>query len=112
MSTTVIALNIFDGMNLHQNYKTFAAAYEQEGMGFMEFCGWIEIIATKITPLRDRLEHTGVWEYEVCCPLGTQIAFFMKMKDAMPTEGEVLAWAQTLHNKFRGHDQSTKGPAL
>ena len=111
MSTTIVALNILDGMNHRENWGLLQAAWEEEGMGFVEFCGWVEGLATKVDELyKNFVEHPsasgygvwgyGVWEYEVCEPLGAQIVAFVRMSQKLPTEHEVMQWAKLLHETF------------
>lgn len=101
MSVTITALNILDGMNHHENWDLLQLAWEEEGMGFVEFCGWIEGLATKVDELYQSLtECPGVWEYEVCEPLGAQIVAFVRLSQKLPTEHEVMQWAKTLHEAF------------
>lgn len=101
MSTTVTALNILDGMNHHENWSLLQTAWEEDGMGFVEFCEWVEAVAAKVSELYKSLaECPGVWEYEVCEPLGAQIVAFVRMSQKLPTEDEVVQWAKVLHEIF------------
>lgn len=101
MSVTITALNILDGMNHHENWGLLQLAWEEEGMGFVEFCRWVEGLATKVDELYQNLkECPGVWEYEVCEPLGAQIVAFVRLSQKLPTEHEVMQWAKTLHETF------------
>ena len=95
-AATCTALNILDGMNHHKNWECLQAAWEYEGMGFLEFCLWIAELATFSEselvkgPPQD---FPGTYDYEVSYEVGAAITEFVRKTDRLPNETE---WKQML----------------
>lgn len=102
-NVSITALNILDGMDHHKNWEVLQPAWEKEGHGFLEFCGWITDLATISEELliqRNPQNFSGVYDYEVAYELGEQILQYVVSKGSLPSEVDCRRWLSVLADDF------------
>ena len=96
----VTALNILDGMDHRERWDALQAAWEVAGMGFIEFTVWIADIAShsenELAKQKPQ-DFCGVYDYEVSCSVGEDIALFMINNKKLPDERE---WKAMFAERF------------
>lgn len=100
---TATALNILDGMEHLENWELLQSAWENEGMGFIEFTRWIaELAELAVADLnkREPQNFPGVWDYEVSCHVGGLITKHVVSTGALPSTEEVERWFQISSDEF------------
>ena len=99
----VTALNIMDGLNHHRNWAELQNAWDNAGMGFVEFCGWISRLAEKSEEMlnrRDPQDFPGVYDYEVSAVVGARISAYVKANGELPETNLVVGWFEELADAF------------
>ncbi len=99
----VTAMNILDGMEHRANWEILQPAWEDQGMGFIDFTVWISGIAEYICDelsMRDPQDFPGVFDYEVSCELGELISSHTRSTGRLPTTEEIAHWVTVLIDEF------------
>ena len=105
IAVATTALNILDGTHHATNWNALQAAWDSEGMGFVEFCMWSSEIAFEANDrlqtahdVRDvhDLEFPGVYDYEVSYDIGSEILGYVLSHGALPP---MDVWKQWLTDK-------------
>ena len=100
---TVTALNVMDGLNLRDHWDTLQPAWEEEGMGFVEFCVWLtdaSIMANEQLETRLVQDFPGVFDYEVSHTIGELIVQHVTSTGKLPTQKELAHWWATEMDSF------------
>ncbi len=100
---TITALNILDGMEHTAHWDGLQEAWDNEGYGFIEFCGWIADVAKMVIDDLVRFggqDFPGVLDYEVSCELGALIRDSMLAYQMLPSEERLKDWINELMNEF------------
>lgn len=95
-AVAVTAMNILDGLDHHKHWDQLQLVWEDEDMGFVEFCAWIGEIAEeseRLLTTHDPQSFSGVYDYEVSCELGEWILNYMTRNNRLPPDEE---WKHTL----------------
>lgn len=109
-SVCITALNILDGTGISGNpklYQELHTCWEDAGMGFDGFCGWIaEFAEHSEAKLMQRQpeDFPSVYDYDVSHSLGMKIVSYMKALKKLPDEDDVKEWLDTLIEEFFAPD--------
>ena len=99
----VTALNILDGMDHHEHFEELQPVWDEYGMGFDGFCGWIVNEATMSEAkleAREVQDFPGVYDYDVSCQLGHDIMQHMLRTQKLPSEELISHWLDVLIDSF------------
>ena len=100
---SVTSLNILDGLSHQKHWDTLQPAWEEEGMGFIEFCLWITeiaILANEKLEARDPQSFPGVFDYEVSCEVGEQVLMHVTSTGRLPSTEELSHWLDVQMDTF------------
>jgi hypothetical protein len=102
-AAAITALNILDGINHHKHWNDLQPAWENAGMGFVEFCAWIADAADmseRMLECQVVQDFPGVYDYEVSYELGVWIRAHMLEHVDLPRKGEVGFVLKGLIDRF------------
>lgn len=103
LSVSITAMNIMDGVEHAKYWEVLQPAWEEEGFGFIEFCGWLTelgIMSEEMLEERQPQDFPGVYDYEVSYELGQQITQYVLTFKRLPSEVDCRRWLSILADGF------------
>lgn len=98
------AINLFDGLDLKDsNFDATREVWENEGMGFIELCSTLSILAQFINDelaKRDPQDFPGVFDYEVSTNIGMWLGGYMRAYKRLPEQENIEHMVQVTMDEF------------